>query len=244
MKSCRRIGLAVLLGICLFLGVSCGDASDGGSGGDKGGSGTATPGWQGTWSRQAVYVNGSVENTTPATLVLKETTYTSTGTCSVNGTVSVSGNTMTATISETDCPGGVGAGTVVTYTFELLEAGQKMTLTSGNTMEKYTRAGDVTGDDDDDDDDDTTGTEENNYCDASSTSAGTCTEFPSSISASDRQQYCTSAGGTLSNTACPTANRLGKCTLSSPAGMAVHYYGSVNAETACNAQGGTWEAAQ
>jgi len=48
----------------------------------------------GTWYREAVYINGILNNRTPATLTYKQNSFHASGTCSTSGTISVTEDTI------------------------------------------------------------------------------------------------------------------------------------------------------
>jgi hypothetical protein len=99
--------------------------------------------YQGSWLRTAVYVDGALQNQTPAILTLNKTDYTSVGTCSNSGKLIDNGeNSITLTLDSTDCPG-VSAGGSVTYTytieFDKENNVEVMTTVTGPVTETYNR---------------------------------------------------------------------------------------------------------
>ena len=84
---------------------------------------------------------------------------------------------------------------------------------------------------------------------ASGSAGQTCIDFTKGYATSDAMQTCSVASGaTYSSDSCPTANRVGRCTASSPDGAFTqvnNYYAPTTASdamTACAGQRGTFEA--
>lgn len=97
----------------------------------------------GAWLRTGVYLNGALENQTPAILTLNKTDYTSVGTCSNSGKLIDNGeNSITLTLDSTNCPG-VSAGGQVTYTYTIEYDKDRdvetMTTFTGPVTETYDR---------------------------------------------------------------------------------------------------------
>lgn len=93
----------------------------------------------GTWLRQGTYINGALAHTTPATMVLNKDSFYSTGTCSTSGSLSYKGGTMTMIMTQSSCPGGLVLPYTVTFTCQISDKGERMTLQVANVMEKYLR---------------------------------------------------------------------------------------------------------
>ena len=99
--------------------------------------------YEGTWSRQALYVDGVLHPSDPATLTLGKETYSSASpTCATSGTISESDGTITMNMLESNCPGGIETLTVTyTYTIEINEEGEEvMTTVTDSIVEVYKRA--------------------------------------------------------------------------------------------------------
>ncbi len=97
----------------------------------------------GTWLRQGTYINGALEHTTPATMVLNRDSFYSTGTCSTSGSLTFKDENMTMKMTQSSCPGGLILPFTVTFTYQISDEGKKMTLQAGNVMEKYQRKPEV-----------------------------------------------------------------------------------------------------
>lgn len=102
--------------------------------------------YQGEWTRTGTYLNGALLHTTPATLNLQKTTYSSSGTCTTVGTVDYKGdNTIAMKMESHDCPVPPGSldtlSIVYTYKIEFDEDNdvEVMTLFVDNVMETYDR---------------------------------------------------------------------------------------------------------
>jgi len=93
----------------------------------------------GTWLRQGTYINGMLEHTTPATMVLKKESFFSTGTCTTSGSLMSDGNKMTMKMTQSSCPGGLILPYTVNFNFNVSENGTKLTMLAGNIMEIYQR---------------------------------------------------------------------------------------------------------
>jgi hypothetical protein len=93
----------------------------------------------GTWLRQGTYINGALEHTTPATLVLKKDSFFSTGTCTTSGSLTSEGATMTMKMTQSSCPGGLMLPYTVTFAFNISEKSTRLTMQAGNVMEFYER---------------------------------------------------------------------------------------------------------
>ncbi len=93
----------------------------------------------GTWLRQGTYINGALEHTTPATMVLGKDSFHSTGTCSTSGSLTYKDETMTMKMTQSSCPGGLTLPFTVTFTYQISDEGKRMTLQAGIVMEKYLR---------------------------------------------------------------------------------------------------------
>lgn len=93
----------------------------------------------GTWLRQATYVSGALQHQTPATLIYKKDTYSSSGTCSTSGTIKVKGNSIKTVMLQSNCPGGVQPPFTVVYTYSITDDGKTLTLVSGSVKEIYKR---------------------------------------------------------------------------------------------------------
>ena len=98
---------------------------------------------EGTWSRQALYVDGVLQHNAPATLTLNKETYSSASpTCATSGTISGGDGAMTMVMLQSNCPGGVQPPLTVnyTYTIEMNEEGEEvMTTVTGSVTEVYKR---------------------------------------------------------------------------------------------------------
>ncbi len=99
--------------------------------------------YQGAWFRTGVYMDGELQNQSPAILTLNKTDYTSVGTCSNAGQLIDNGdNSITLTLDSTDCPG-VTAGGQVTYTYTIQYDQDRdvetMTTYTGPVTETYDR---------------------------------------------------------------------------------------------------------
>jgi hypothetical protein len=102
----------------------------------------AESGVYGSWIRQATYVDGALEHTTPATLNIRsDGSYdSSTDICSTSGTQVIKDSVITVTMTQSDCPGGIQLPLVVTYNFGISEDGESMSMTTANVKEDYNRA--------------------------------------------------------------------------------------------------------
>ncbi|MFC1656198.1 hypothetical protein ACFL3C_04985 [Patescibacteria group bacterium] len=100
--------------------------------------------YEGVWLRTATYADGNLVSSTPATLTLNRTSYTSTGTCVNTGEV-ISGGAggIRLTIASSSCPSLIksGPGYDATYsmTFDKERDVEVMTIVTGNVMETYDR---------------------------------------------------------------------------------------------------------
>jgi len=92
----------------------------------------------GTWLRQAIYVAGELQSTTPSTLVLKKRSFNSSSTCSASGSLTVKGNTMTMVMTASDCPR-VSLPYTISYTYTISDKGRKMVIVTGPMEEIYKR---------------------------------------------------------------------------------------------------------
>ena|SRR5579871_2392286 len=83
-------------------------------------------------------------------------------------------------------------------------------------------------------------------CNVTGTGAMECVDFNSGYNSSQAQQACTQSGGTYSSSACTSAMRVGRCTLSQGQfSQTANFYPpttAADAMTACQAQGGTFAA--
>lgn len=88
----------------------------------------SVPIYVGAWERQGTYVNGVLEGEYPATLEMQEETYYShNDICENSGTLEVVDDSVTMSITDTDCPVVPGYETIV-YTHSFNVDGTEMTL--------------------------------------------------------------------------------------------------------------------
>ena len=132
MQINKRVRIAVAIGVMLliigFVSQAYSDSED-----------RSNESFIGTWLRQGTYINGALEHTTPATMVLGKDSFYSTGTCSASGSLTHQSTSITMKMTQSDCPGGLALPFTVTFTFKISGEGKKMTLQAGNVMEKYLR---------------------------------------------------------------------------------------------------------
>jgi hypothetical protein len=99
----------------------------------------------GSWTRTAVYLNGALENKTPANLTFSAGgTYTSSGTaCATSGTYKeTSEGNVTMIMTQNGCPGNIPLPFTVTYTYTINkteDGAEQMTTITGPQMETYIR---------------------------------------------------------------------------------------------------------
>jgi len=99
----------------------------------------------GSWKRTAVYLNGALENTSPADLTFNaDGTYNSSGAgCATSGTYEeIDEGTVTMVMTQNSCPGNIPLPLTVTYTYAIdeTEDGEEgMTMYTGPSMETYVR---------------------------------------------------------------------------------------------------------
>lgn len=93
----------------------------------------------GTWMRQATYANNELVSQSPAVLVMKKDSFTSTSApYATAGTLKVSGNIIQMVMTQSNCPG-VSVPYTVNYTYTLSEKGNVMTIVTGPVKEVYHR---------------------------------------------------------------------------------------------------------
>ena len=98
--------------------------------------------WMGTWIRQATYVDGAVVSTTPATLVLKKASYTSTSKdCANSGDLRVTpaDKTMTMNMTKNSCPG-LQVPFLISNLYTITDNGKTMTIEVANMKEIYKKS--------------------------------------------------------------------------------------------------------
>lgn len=100
----------------------------------------AGPLYVGAWSRTAKYINGALNTTLPATLVLTETIYSSINpappeeACAFTGSMEVNGGLMKVTVQVSACPAAVAVGSEKVYNYVVSNGGRTLTTTT-NTEE-------------------------------------------------------------------------------------------------------------
>jgi hypothetical protein len=96
----------------------------------------------GTWTRQATFVDGALENNKPATLKINADDSYSSGTdvCTTSGTVQVADETATLTMTQSNCPGNLQLPYTAAYSFKISEDDKTMSWTTANMREDYVRA--------------------------------------------------------------------------------------------------------
>ncbi|HII71739.1 TPA: hypothetical protein HA265_03215 [Candidatus Woesearchaeota archaeon] len=132
MKNINRSKFLSIIALLLLLSfiAACGskqpEATETGPSTTTAASGS-TAAFKGTWIRQATYANNELVGQDPATLELTANSYkSSTNACSTSGDLEVKKDSMVMIVKQTDCPGPIGPGTRVTYTYSL--AGDQMTI--------------------------------------------------------------------------------------------------------------------
>ncbi|MBN2096318.1 lipoprotein [Candidatus Peregrinibacteria bacterium] len=102
-----------------------------------------TPEWLGTWTRTAVYTDGELVTTEPATLTLNKDTYSSsTAACTTSGSLEAGDGTITLIMTQDGCPDNLSLPFTVTYTYTIEEnedGGETMTNVTGPVTETYVR---------------------------------------------------------------------------------------------------------
>lgn len=96
----------------------------------------------GTWTRRATYVDGALENNKAATLKINaDDSYTSgTDVCVTSGSAQVEEETVTLTMTQSNCPGNLQLPYAATYSYKISEDDQTMSMTTANIKEDYSRA--------------------------------------------------------------------------------------------------------
>ena len=98
--------------------------------------------YQGSWIRQAKYVDGKLTDQTPVKLLFTRTTFNSAGFCSITGKMDVEGKTMQITVQTSTCQG-YTPGMEYTSTFEFSDNGNVITILTNDqgteTREIYNR---------------------------------------------------------------------------------------------------------
>jgi len=99
--------------------------------------------WMGTWTRTAVYTDGELVTTEPATLTLNKTTYSSsTAACTTSGSLEAGDGTITLIMTQDGCPDNLPLPFTVTYSYTIEEnedGDEIMTTVTGPVMETYVR---------------------------------------------------------------------------------------------------------
>lgn len=94
----------------------------------------------GTWSRTGIYVDGvNVATESATTMFMEDGTYTSFGTCTVNGGYFVVEDILNVTITDHDCQGFTGP-YEFTSTFKISEDGEGLTISTASVLETFDRA--------------------------------------------------------------------------------------------------------
>jgi hypothetical protein len=96
--------------------------------------------YEGTWSRQGTYTDGTLVSSEGATLVLTSSSFDSSNDyCGNSGTIDAREGIMVMTVTESDCPSIISVGSVVTSSYSV--NGNELTLTNteygATVMEKY-----------------------------------------------------------------------------------------------------------
>jgi hypothetical protein len=101
------------------------------------------PAYVGSWSRQALLVDGVPQDGVPAVLELGADAYVSTTSCTVSGRVETDGDAVTLTIDANDCPTGAAIPNAYHSTYFVSEDGQNLTLINtefgAEVREEYVR---------------------------------------------------------------------------------------------------------
>ena len=94
----------------------------------------------GTWNRTGIYVDGvNVARESATTMFMEDGTYTSFGTCTVNGAYFVTDDVLSSTITDHDCQGFTGP-YEFTSTFKISEDGEGLTISTASVSETFDRA--------------------------------------------------------------------------------------------------------
>ncbi|NIA02262.1 MAG: hypothetical protein GWP15_02675 [Nitrospirae bacterium] len=94
----------------------------------------------GTWNRTGIYIDGvNVATESATTMFMEDGTYTSFGTCTVNGGYIVVDDVLNVVINDHDCPGFTGP-YESTSTFKISEDGEGLTISTASVSETFDRA--------------------------------------------------------------------------------------------------------
>jgi hypothetical protein len=96
------------------------------------------PDYVGTWRQTALYVGGSPHEFSAASMTLRRDDFTSTSTCTVQGTVAHAENTLMLVTTSTNCRG-VPIPLTVSYSYEISEDNTTLSWSTPNHSETFVR---------------------------------------------------------------------------------------------------------